>query len=108
MFIGKLSSLALLEFVLKVQCLKGKNILEARGAGREEDREEINRLLQDKKELEEDIEMLRSYRRREETQRPSKEIKVNLFDYYMRISVSVFHLIGIEACDTEFGARLDG
>ena len=75
--LGKLSSLALLEFVLKVQCLKGENILEARGAGREKDREEINRLLQDKRELEEEIAMLRSYQRREDTQIPSKEIKVN-------------------------------
>ena len=76
--VGKLSSLALLEFVLKVQCLKGENILEARGGGREKDREEINRLLQDKRELEEDVEMLRSYQRREDTQIPSKEIKVIL------------------------------
>ena len=65
-----------MECIFKFMSLRGGNIPEARQVDREKDRDEVNRLLYEKRELEEEIEILKRYQTGEYSQQPSKEMKV--------------------------------
>ena len=87
--VGKLGQEALLECILKFQSSRGDNIPEARLVDREKERDEVNRLLHEKRELEEEIETLKHYQMKEYPQQPSKEIKVFVINLYLYLLVII-------------------
>ena len=74
--LGKLTQGDLLECILKLLSSRGGNIPEARHVDREREREDLNRVLHEKRELEEEIEILKHYQKGENSQQPNKEMKV--------------------------------